>query len=68
MLYAATVDVMMGRDGRYTVEQWMASHIGRDDQALTQRLLRLLKLDLVEPHLEMFTEADLQNIIEEELS
>jgi hypothetical protein len=31
LLYAATVDVLMIRDSRYTVERWMARHIGPND-------------------------------------
>ena len=42
--------------------------INSDAQALTQRLLSLLKLNHVEPQLEMFTEEDLRNISDEELS
>ena len=31
MLYAATVDLVMLRDSRYTVEQWLASHVVEGD-------------------------------------
>jgi hypothetical protein len=31
MLYAATVDLAMLRDSRYTVEQWLAAHVGPGD-------------------------------------
>ena len=31
LLYAATVDVAMLRDSRYTVEQWLASHVAGAD-------------------------------------
>jgi fibro-slime domain-containing protein len=30
LLYAATVDVLMMRDSRYTVEQWLHEHVGPD--------------------------------------
>lgn len=31
LLYASTVDVLMVRDSRYTVERWLRGHVGRDD-------------------------------------
>src|SRR5439155_5906452 len=31
LLYAGTVDVLMLGDSRYAVEEWMRSHIGRDE-------------------------------------
>jgi hypothetical protein len=31
LLYAATVDVVMLRDSRYTVEQWLATHVTAGD-------------------------------------
>jgi hypothetical protein len=31
LMYAVTVDTMMLRDSRYTVEQWLTAHIRRDD-------------------------------------
>lgn len=31
-LYAATVDDLMVRDSRYTVERWLDAHVGADDQ------------------------------------
>ena len=31
ILYAATVDLVMIRDSRYSVERWLAAHVGRHD-------------------------------------
>jgi hypothetical protein len=32
LLYALTVDDLMMRDSRYTVERWLETHVGADDQ------------------------------------
>jgi hypothetical protein len=32
LLYAVTVDDLMVRDSRYTVERWLDAHVGADDQ------------------------------------
>jgi hypothetical protein len=53
LLYAVTVDDLMVRDSRYTVERWLDAHVGADDQIGTvfpgivqPRLGRFKKIDI----------------------
>src|SRR5262249_5099452 len=42
VLYVSTIDVLMLRDSRYFVEQWLRSHVGRDESIGTMFPLRNL--------------------------
>jgi hypothetical protein len=55
-LYAATVDVLMIRDARYTVEQWLQTHVGPD------RLVGTMFSPYVLPRLDDFHSLDIGTI------
>ncbi|MCU1385690.1 MAG: hypothetical protein JWL71_4387 [Acidobacteria bacterium] len=56
MLYAATVDLVMIRDSRYTVEQWLAGHVAR-----TETVAYVFPLQYY-PRIERFNNAGIVNI------
>jgi hypothetical protein len=55
-LYTATVDVLLVRDSRYTIERWLDAHAGSDH--LVGRVFRLIVL----PRLDEFQSVDLGTV------
>jgi hypothetical protein len=55
-LYAAAIDVLMIRDSRYTVEQWLHRHADPDDLVATVFRLAVL------PRLDSFRSVDLGTV------
>jgi len=55
-LYAATVDDLMVRDSRYTVERWLDAHVGADDQIGT------VFPGIVQPRLGHFKKIDIGSL------
>jgi hypothetical protein len=58
LLYAATVDVLMVADSRYTVERWINAHLGENDG------LGVSGLHEYVPRLEGFKYADISTVEE----
>jgi hypothetical protein len=56
VLYAATVDLVMIRDSRYTVEQWLAAHVGRHD------LVGFVFPEQYYPRLEPYDNAEITSV------
>lgn len=56
LLYSGTVDALMVNDSRYAVEQWLASHVGRDDLVGRSGLPRYL------PRLDRFRSMDIGSL------
>jgi len=60
LLYAATVDVVMARDSRYTAERWLHAHVGSGEVVATMFPLQYLpRLDGL-PWIEVRSVADLK--------
>ena len=60
LLYASTVDVVMARDSRYTVERWLHAHVGVGDTVATMFALQYLPRPNGLPWLEVRSIEDLK--------